>query len=44
MTSVWQKFKVWLLIGLLYFFYCAVKGAKALKRLAIPRIRWAEKN
>lgn len=42
--SVWRKFKVWLLIGMFYSVYWAIKGTKALKRIAIPRINWGEKS
>jgi len=44
MTSVWQKFKIWLLIAMLYSVYCAIKSTKMLKRLSIPRISWGEKS
>jgi hypothetical protein len=42
--SVWQKFKIWLLIGVLYTVYCVMKSTKAVKRIAIPRISWGEKS
>ena len=42
--SVWQNFKIWLLIGLFYSLYCVIKSMKALKRIAIPRINWGEKS
>ena len=38
MMSVWQNFKTWLLIGLLYSAYCAVKGTKFVKCTALPRL------
>ena len=42
--SVWQNFKIWLLIGLFYSVYCVIKSTKVLKRIAIPRINWGEKS
>lgn len=42
--SVWQKTKIWLLIGLLYAVYYAIKSSKILKRIEIPRIKWVEKS
>lgn len=44
MMSVWQNLKIWLLIGLLYSVYCAIKGTKVLKRISIPRINCGEKS
>jgi len=42
--SIWQKFKVGLLIGMLYTVYLLIKGSKALKQIEKPRINWGEKS
>jgi len=44
MASIWQKFKVGLLIGLLYVVYYLIRSSRALKRLQIPRISWGIKS
>ena len=43
-ASIWQKFKVGLLIGMLYAVYYMIKSSRALKRLQIPRISWGIKS
>jgi hypothetical protein len=44
MMFIWQKIKIWLLIGMLYAVYYAIRSTKALKRIEIPRINWGERN
>ena len=44
MISVGQNFKIWLLIGMLYAVYYAIKSAMALKRIEIPRIQWGGRS
>jgi len=44
MASIWQKFKVGLLIGMLYAVYYLIISSRALKRLQIPRTSWDIKS
>ena len=44
MASIWRKFKVGLLIGMLYAVYYLIRSSRALKRLQIPRISWGIKS
>jgi hypothetical protein len=44
MIAVWKKNKIWLLIGLLYVGYYAMRSTRVFKRIAIPRIKWGEKS
>lgn len=44
MISIWQKFKVGLLIGMLYAVYYLIRSSQALKRLEIHRPHWSEKS
>ncbi len=44
MLLIWQKFKVGLLIGMLYAVYMLIKSSRALKQIAIPRFNWGEKS
>ena len=39
MKGIWQKYKIWLLIGVFYSAYWVVKGFKMLKRIDIHRIK-----
>ena len=39
MKWIWQKYKIWLLVGVFYSAYCVVKGFKMLKRIDIHRIK-----
>lgn len=36
MSLIWQKFKIGLLVGMLYAVYFAIKGTKALKQIEVP--------
>jgi hypothetical protein len=36
--------KIGLLIGLLYAVYGAIRSARALKRIEMPRINWGERS
>jgi hypothetical protein len=36
--AIWQKFKVGLLIGMLYTVYFLIKSSRALKQIEIPHI------
>ena len=44
MGLIWQKFKISLLVGLLYTVYFAIKGTKALKQIEIPTNRLGAKG
>ncbi len=33
MKGIWQKYKIWLLIGVFYIAYCVVKGFKMVKQI-----------
>jgi len=39
MKSIWHKYKIWLLIGMFYTAYCAVKSFKMLKHIDIHKIK-----
>jgi hypothetical protein len=42
--SVWQKYKIWLLIGLLYVGYYTMRSTRVFKRIPVPRIKWGERS
>lgn len=42
--AIWQKFKVGLLIGMLYMVYMLIKSSRALKQIEIPRPNWGTKS
>jgi hypothetical protein len=42
--AIWQKFKVGLLIGMLYTVYILIKSSRALKQMEIPRINRGVKS
>ena len=44
MISIWQKFKIGLLIGMLYAVYYLIRSSQVLKRIEIPRPNWSEKR
>jgi hypothetical protein len=39
MKGIWHKYKIWLLIGVFYAAYCAVKGFKMLKHIDIHKVK-----
>ena len=44
MMFIWQNIKIWLLIGMLYAVYYAIRSSKVLKRIEISRINWGERS
>jgi hypothetical protein len=44
MIRIWQKYKVGLLIGMLYAVYYLIRSTRTLKRIQIPRFDWSEKR
>ena len=43
-ASIWQKFKVGLLIGMLYAVYYLIRSSRALKQIEIPRFKWGTRS
>ena len=44
MMAIWQKFKVGLLIGMLYMVYMLIKSSRTLKQIEIPWPNWGTKS
>jgi hypothetical protein len=44
MKTIWQKYKVWLLIVMFYTAYLAVKSLKVLRNIDIHKIKLTGQN